>query len=176
MRTIFDKETEGGMQNALHLVTWKLPDKQFVLELPEGFAEIDEEKKEENYPLSDRPEIILEDEQGEVQLTLQFFYKVMKTDETKGVTEQIHELMENTYVQYPSSQVYLDKNGEIPIGWFLMRMSDLKKEHIKAVFSIKRHMALLTLTYPEEESWKWRAIKDYIFISIKEESNGTGYE
>ena len=57
-----------------------------------------------------------------------------------------------------------------------MHMNDIEKEHIKAVFSIKKHMVLLTLTYPTEENWKWRVAKDYIFASIKEENHGTGFK
>ncbi len=168
MKKIFNRETEGCEQDTLNLLTWESPDKQLVLELPEGFVQVEDGKKEESYPSSDRPEIILENKQGGVQITLTFFQKVMKKEDTQDVIEQIREMTENTYVQYPNTPSYLYKNGEIPVGWFLMYMKDIKKEHIKAVFSINKHMVLLTLTYPEEENWKWRTARDYIFASIKE--------
>ena len=176
VKTIFEKETEGCGQDDLQLSMWELHDKQLVIELPEGFEEMDEERKEENYPLSGRPEMIVEDGEGKVQITFQFFQKVMGTEETRDVTDQIRELMESAYVQYQTSQIYLDTDGEIPVGWFLMHMNDIEKEHIKAVFSIKKHMVLLTLTYPIEENWKWRVAKDYIFASIKEGNHGTGFK
>lgn len=168
VREIFDRETEGSIQDTLKLFTWESPDKQLVLELPEGFAQLEAEKREESYPSSDRPEIILENVQGKAQLTLKFFRKVMKKEDTGDVIREIRKLTENTYVQYPNTPSYLYANSEIPVGWFLMYMKDIKKEHIKAVFSINRQMVLLTLTYLEKENWKWRTVRDYIFASIKE--------
>lgn len=168
MREIFDGETENSEQDTLRLLTWEAPFGQLVLELPEGFAQLEAENKEKCYPSSDRPEIILENERDRVQFTLQFFQKAMKKEDTQDVIEQIRELTEDTYVQYLSTPSYLYVNGEIPVGWFLMYMKDIKKEHVKAVFSINKHMALLTFTYPEEESWKWRIVRDYMFASIKE--------
>lgn len=168
MRTIFDRETQNSGQDTLNLVTWEFHDKQLILELPEGFAQLEDEKREECYPSSDRPEIILENEQGSVQLTLHFLKKEMKKEDTQNVIWQIRELTDNTYVQYQNTPSYLHSDGEIPVGWFLMYMRDIKKEHIKAIFSVNKHMVLLTLTYPEEENWKWRIVKEYIFTSIKE--------
>lgn len=168
VREIFDRETEGSIQDTLKLFTWESPDKQLVLELPEGFAQLEEEKREESYPSSDRPEIIMENVQGRVQLTLKFFQKVMKKEDTGDTIKEIRKLTENTYVQYPNTPSYLYANSEIPVGWFLMYMKDIKKEHVKAVFSINKQMVLLTLTYPEEENWKWRTVRDYIFASIRE--------
>lgn len=168
METIFDGEAEGSRQDTLNLTTWEFREDHLALALPEGFAEMSEEKREGSYPSSERPKIILEEEQGKAQFTIQFFQKVMKEEDAGGAIEQIRELTSKSFVQYKYSPVYLCEDGPIPVGWFLMCMKDIKKEHIKAVFSIKGFMVLLTLTYPEEESIKWRSFKDYMFASIKE--------
>ena len=166
MKTIFSGETEGSVQDTLNLVTWDFHEKQFSLALPEGFLEMSGEKQEGSYPLSDRPQIILEEESEKAQVTIQ--------EDIRRATEQILELTRKSFVQYKYSPIHLYAEGEFPVGWFLMRMEDIEKEHIKAVFPIKEYMVLLTLTYPEEKSMKWRSFKDYMFASIKEDSNGTG--
>lgn len=45
------------------------------MELPEGFQEMEERNKEEIYPYEERPEIVLEDLQEDVQITVQFLRK-----------------------------------------------------------------------------------------------------
>ena len=174
MKIIFDGETEGSVQDTINLVAWDFLEKQLGFVLPEGFSEMSEEKREESYPLSNRPQIILEDEQRKVQITIHFFHKTMKKEDITGAVEQILELTRKAFAQYEYSPIYLFTDGAVPVGWFLMRMKDIEKEHIKAVLPIKESMVLLTLTYPEEESIKWCSFKDYMFASIKEDSNGTG--
>lgn len=174
MKTIFSGETEGSVQDTLNLVTWDFHEKQFSLALPEGFLVMSGEKQEGSYPLSNRPQIILEEESEKAQITIQFFHKAMKKEDTRRAIEQILELTRKSFVQYKYSPIHLYAEGEVPVGWFLIHMEDIEKEHIKAVFPIKEYMVLLTLTYPEEKSMKWRSFKDYMFASIKEESNGTG--
>lgn len=176
MNIIFERESEGSVQDTLKLVTWEFPEGQFSLALPEGFVRMDENKQEGCYPMSNRPQLILDKEQDEAQVTIHFFHKAMNKEDAKRAIEQIFELTRKSYVQYKYSPTYLYVQDGIFIGWFLMCMKDIKKEHIKAVFSIKGYMVLLTFTYPEEEKLKWRTMKDYIFASIKEESSATGYE
>lgn len=169
MNTIFHSDAEGCSQEQIGVFTWKDPEQRLSLALPEGFREMEEEKKEENYPMAERPEIIMEDERGKTQLTLQFLNKGMSREETGEAGQKICELTQDSFVQYQISPFYLYENGEIPVGWFRMSMKALKWEHIKAVFSINNHMALLTLTYPEEERIKWQVFIKYLFDSVHQE-------
>lgn len=168
MKTIYDREAQRSEQGSICVFTWESPDKQLMLELPEGFHEMEKERREGNYPLFERPEIILEDEEEKVQLTLQFFDKPMKKEDTKEAVWQIYVLMKEFFMQYPKSPVYLNENDGIPVGWFMMHMNNMGKEHMKAVFPIKGKMTLLTLTYPEKESVKWRAFTGHLLASIQE--------
>lgn len=177
MKTIFYRDTEGCDQDQVNVFIWKDPKERISFILPEGFREMEEEKKEENYPMSERPEVILEDELGRIQVTLQFLDKAMSREETNEAARQVYELAQSSFAQCRISSVYLYEKGEIPVGWFLMSIKTLKCEHIKAVFSIDNHMALLTLTYPEEERMKWHVFIKHLFDSVhleKGASHGTG--
>ena len=174
MKTIFDRDAEGSIQNTLDLVKWDFAERKFSLALPGNFAEMSGEKQEGSYPLANRPQIILEEKQGKEQITIQFFRKVLKKEDVRNAIEQVLELTQEAFVQYTYSPVYLYRDGAVPVGWFLMHMKDMEKEHIKALFPIKEYMVLLTFTYPEEESIKWCSLKEEIFASIKEDSSGTG--
>lgn len=180
MGLLFDQETEGCVQDSVRVFQWTEPGGRLSLELLEGFHDLSGEKREEHYPFDDRPEIILEDTANDVQLTLQFLDKELKPGETRTALLKISELTKNAYPRYQSSPEYLFEKGDILIGWFVLSMEDIEKEHVKAVFSIDHKMTLLTLTYPEKESFKWRPIFKYIFGSFKmperrgESGNGTG--
>ena len=139
-----------------------------TMELPEGFTDMGERRREEFFPLEGRPEIILEHEREDVQVTLQILNR-MKTEEVEAAIGQVRRTVEENFVQYQCSPVYLETDREIRTGWFLMQMKDIGKEHIKAVFSFKGNMALLTLTYPEGVCTKWHAVWGMILESMKGE-------
>ncbi len=99
----------------------------------------------------------------------------MSREETKWAVRAVCELTQKAFVQYKTSPLYLHEKSEIPVGWFRMSMKALKREHIKAVFSIENHMVLLTLTYPEEESIKWQALSPLLFDSLHQEKEEAFY-
>lgn len=173
MRMIFDREAEGTAQDLVRMIPWHSPDGMLALEIPEGFVDMEEHRKEENYPSSDRPKIILEHGEEEVQITLQLFGRKMKAEETEAAVREVRRTVENIFVQYRLSPAHLANGRETTAGWFLMKMKDIKKEHIKAVFSIKEHMVLFTVTYPEGERAKWRIVTEMILKSVKE-GKGSG--
>ncbi len=174
MNAIFHKDAEGCSQEQVCAFTWTDPKQRLSLVLPEGFQEMEEEKREEYFSMEERPEIIMEDEQGSTQFTLQFLNKAMSREETKEAVRGICELTQKTFVQYKTSPLYLYEKSEIPVGWFCMSMKALKREHIKAVFSIENRMVLLTLTYPEEERVKWQVFARYLFDSLHQEKREGG--
>ncbi len=165
-RMLFCQDTEGCFQDSVSVVLWNTPGGTLTMELPEEFLEMTEENREENYPYADRPEIILEDILEDAQITVQFFEKELKETEIWDAVSQVLELTEETYPEYKASPVYLYEGGFIPIGWFLLTMEEMKKEHVKAVFSVEGKMTLFTLTYPIEKNFKWRPLFKYIFSSI----------
>lgn len=166
-KMLFCQDTAGCFQDSVSTVLWSAPGGEFFMELPEGFEEMTEESREENYPYADRPEIILEDVSEDAQITLQFLEKELKETEIWDAVSQVLELTENTFPEYKASPEYLYEAGSTPIGWFLLTMEDMEKEHVKAVFSVENRMALFTLTYPIEKNFKWRPLFKYIFSSIK---------
>lgn len=166
-KALFCQDTEGCFQDSVSTVLWSMPGGKFSVELPEGFEEMAEEGREENYPYADRPEIILEDVSEDAQITLQFLEKELKEAEIWDAVSQVLELTESTFPEYKASPEYLYEGGSTPIGWFLLNMGDMEKEHVKAVLSVEDKMALFTLTYPTEKNFKWRPLFKYIFSSIK---------
>ena len=168
MKIWFDKEIEGCVQDLVRVVPWEWQEGEIRMELPEDFQEMPQERKEEYYPYENRPETILENTGGTVQLTLQFSDQEMKEEETRSAAEKVHELTEDAFPKYDMSPAYLYEGGKVPVGWFTVKMEDRESEHIKAVFSGGGKMVLLTMTYPENETMKWRPISRCIFASIRE--------
>lgn len=174
MRTVFDGEAEETVQAMVRMVSWQPPEEAVVMDLPEGFTHMEDQRREEYFPLADRPEVILEYGEEDAQITLQIFDRRMKEEEAEAAARQVLKVVEERFVQYPCSPVYLETGGEIMAGWFSMKMKDIGREHVKAVFSIKGHMALLTFTYPEEACAKWRVVCGMLLRSVKEgKTDGT---
>lgn len=163
---LFCQDTEGCIQDTVRMVVWQKTEKKFSMELPEGFLEMDEESREEIYPYAERPEIILEDVSENAQITLQFFEKELKEEEVRDALSQILELTQETFPEYKTSPEYLYEDGFIPIGWFLLSMGEMEKEHVKAVLSVEGKMLLFTLTYPAEKNFKWRPLFKCMFSSV----------
>lgn len=168
MDIIFDKRTEGCEQDQVCTYTWEDQKKRLLLTLPIGLTDMTIEEKQKNYPMTERPEIIMEDEQEEIQFTVQFTNKALKKEETETAVRQVHEMMKRAFTQYKLSPFYVFQNKRFPIGWFLMQMEMLQKEHIKAIFSIKGYMVIISFTYPERNKLKWRVFIKYLFASVRE--------
>ena len=168
MRTVFDEEAEGTEQEPVRMNEWQSPEGMLIMELPEGFTNMEENRRDEYFPLEGRPEIILEHGEEDAQMTLQIFDRQMKAEEAEAAVVQMQNVVEENFTQYQYSPVYLELTGEIRIGWFLMLMKDIGREHIKAVFSVRGKMALLTITYPERVHARWYAIWRMILASMKE--------
>ncbi len=75
----------------------------------------------------------------------------MKISEIASAVEAARKLAENTFPQYSFSPVYLCKKGELPVGWFQIKMQDRGMEHIKAFSIVDDEMIMLTFTYPNVE-------------------------
>lgn len=127
------------------------------MEFPEGFYQMEEERKRRFYPGKERPEIILENTDG-VQVTGQAAGQKMKREELVTAVEAARELAANTFPQYRFSPVYQQEGRTLSVGWFQMRMPDRETEHIKAFGMVQDEMVMVTFTYPEAENIKWRSL------------------
>ena len=89
----------------------------------------------------------------------------------------------NFYSGNTLSPVYMNRSGEVPVGWFLMEMElgDMKCHHIKAVHVVLGKLCLMTVTYPEAECIKWQAVLKRLYFTLWErrgkdaESQQPGY-
>lgn len=174
MKLIFDKDEEGSMQDTIGVSSWEAQNGSISLELPEGFADMEEEKKKANYPYEGRPEIILEDEGTNTHITLQFMNKELKAADTLQAAAQVCELTKSAFPRYKTSPEYLLETQGVSVGWFLLYMDDMEREHIKAVFSVENRLALFTMTYPEADRCKGRTVFKYIVSSLKIKQGNKG--
>lgn len=170
METVFAQDTEGCEQDTVELCSIRLPGTKAFISLPEGFLLMEEERKESYYPSENRPEVIWEKEET-IQITLQTPDKELRPEETRSAAEQMSKLLKDTFPAYHNTPVYLLKEEEIAMGWFLLRMEQQGLEHIKAVCSIEKKMVLLTITYPEKDSHKWRILARYILSSLRQDAS-----
>lgn len=169
------EESEGCSQENIRFVLLK-PDKLGLqLELPEGFYPMPEDRQSRYYPRKGRPELILENNCG-VQITMQLLKQQIKPDQIRSAAEELCLLTEELFPKYRLSPVYLCEEGKLPAGWFLMEMTDMGKEHIKAVSTVREEMILLTFTYPVKESIKWRSIIRQSFRTLDENGDMTDGE
>lgn len=167
IRKLFNQKEEGCIQDSVQAVRWKESGERFMLELPQGFHEMTDEKKKAFYPFDNRPEVILEEDGDGAQFTFQFLDKKLKGEDIRKAIGQVRKLTEDTFPEYKVTEEHLNMEGEIIVGWFCVQMERLGKEHMKAVFSVESQMALLTMTYPEEKEIKWRAVVRHMFRTLK---------
>ena len=167
MRQFCVEESEGCMQDNILFTPMDLGQTGLVLELPEGFSQMEEEKQFRRYPWKGRPEFILENCSG-VQVTAQDTGQKMETVQIRSAAEAVCRMTRELFPRYKLSPVYLGGESRYPVGWFRMEMPEIEIEHIKALSMAKEHMILLTFTYPDRESVKWRSIIRESFRTLKE--------
>lgn len=156
------KESSGCIQESILLTILELDIIGLQMKFPEGFYQMEEEKSRRCYPWKGRPDIILENCDG-VQVTGQTTGQEMKKSDIVPAVEAARKLAENTFPQYSFSPVYLCEKGELPVGWFRIKMPDRKEQHIKAFSVMQDEMILLTFTYPDTEEIKWKSLILYSF-------------
>lgn len=128
---------------------------------------MEDEKQRRCYPWKGRPDIILENHDG-VQVTGQATGQEVKISEIVSAIETVRKMTKDTFQQYSFSPVYLCEKGELPVGWFRMKMQDRGMEHIKAFSIIDNEMIMLTFTYPGAEEIKWKSMILYSFGTWRE--------
>lgn len=168
MQTLFYEDTKGCSQDTVITAQREFSEGKLKIELPAELKEMDDERRAEFYPYEERPDLIFEDEEKLVQVTLQFFDEKMEKEDTYRTILKMQDLIEDAFPKYRQSPAYLFKKGQIPAGWFLMKMEDRQMEHVKIIFSIKGKMVLLTVTYPETDRAKWRVLIRFMMASVKE--------
>ena len=155
------------MQENVSLTLLEMDTIGLQMKFPEGFYQMEDGKKSKCYPWKGRPDIILENHE-DVQVTGQATGQEMKISEIAPAVEAARELAENTFPQYCFSPVYLCEKGELPVGWFRVKMPDREIVHIKAFSVINDEMVMLTFTYPDTEEIKWKSIILYCFGTWEE--------
>ncbi|MDE6364003.1 MAG: hypothetical protein K2L86_07020 [Lachnospiraceae bacterium] len=133
---------------------------------------MEEEKQIRCYPWKGRPEFILENCSG-VQVTAQETGQKMENVQMRSAAEAVCSMTRELFPRYKFSPVYLCGEGSLPVGWFRMELPETGTEHIKALSMIKEQMILLTFTYPDRESVKWRSIIRESFRTLKESGDKT---
>ena len=174
-KTIYDSQAEGCEQDTVLVVLREFWDGKILMELPSGMTEMEEERKAFYFPYEKRPGIIMEDREQEVRLTLQFLEFGQGDGDVYRTAYGISRLMKESFPQYGQSSLYVSEENRIPSGWFLLRMEDLRAEHMKAVFFPENGiLMLLTMTYPEGECTKWREVCRYMRESVRTGNGGAG--
>ena len=166
------EESEGCTQESIRFIPMSLDGIGLVLELPEGFYQMEEDRQHRYYPRKGRPEIILENGSG-VQITAQPLNQKVESARIRFAAEEVCLLTKEMFPRYEISPVYLCREGKLPTGWFQMEMTDIKAEHIKALSTVKECLVLLTFTYPARASAKWRSIVRQSFRTFRESGDWT---
>ena len=122
------------------------------------------------YPYENRPEMILSDSEGKVQISFQLFDKELRKDQTMQAVEEVRKCTGFLYPWNALSPSYMHWSGECPVGWFFMKMelNNMSVYHIKAVRTVREKLFLITMTYPEAEYLKWQIVLKYIFDTLQE--------
>ena len=172
-KTIYDSQAEGCEQDTVSVVPWEFWDGKILIELPSDFAEMDEEGKASCFPYEKRPEIIMEDRDGEIRLTLQFLETAQGDGDVYETAYGVSRLVKKSFPQYAQSLLYFSEEGGLPSGWIFLHMEELQAEHMKAVFLPENgRLLLLTVTYPEGKRDKWREVCRYIRESVRVRTDG----
>ena len=147
-----------------------------VGQFPEELQPMSMDMREMYYPYNERPAMIWADTSGKIQVTFQAIEKKMTPPETASAAEAIREYTERLYPREEILPVHLYREGEIPVGWFVMKLEINREQqrHVKAVLSVYNKMCILTLTYPEPEHLKWEIVLKNMFAALHRigEKNG----
>ena len=84
-KILYDNEMECCVQDFVSVVPWEFLGGRIAMELPCGFAEMEEERKASYYPYEKRPELILEN------LSVRNCAKVFCSPEQKSVLQLVCE-------------------------------------------------------------------------------------
>ncbi len=173
MKVLYNREAEGCEQDTVSVELWQFQNGKIRMELPSGFGEMEEERKAFFFPYEKRPEMIMEDRDEDVRLTLQFLENQKGDGDVYGAAAGVSRLVKEAFPQYGQSTLHLSEEGQLSAGWFLLYMEELQAEHMKTVFLPEEGMLmLLTVTYPEEKRAKWRELCRYIRKSVRVRADG----
>ena len=172
MDRLFNQDTQGCHQDSVFLKTAEIMENLLTAELPEELDVMPDHLKDSFYPYDDRPEMILSDPDGNVQLTFQMLHKELKMEDIREAAEALRSCTERLYPRNEISPVCLYPYGESPTGWFFLEMElgDVSVHHVKAVRTVQGKFFLITATYPRTECMKWQAVLEHMFSTLQERS------
>ncbi len=170
MDCLFTQDTEGCLQDTILLKKMTIMENLLTAELPEELDVMPDHLKNSFYPYEDRPEMILSDSDGNIQMTFQLLHRELNNGEIWEAADALHICMERLYPRNEISPVCLYSHGESPTGWFFMEMElgDVFVCHVKAVRAVQGKFFLMTMTYPKTESGKWQAVLKHLFSTLRE--------
>ncbi len=170
MNILYDSDTEGCIQEAVVMERILLADGILSAEISADLKEMPENMKEIFYPYEDRPEMILADADGKNQMTFQRIDKKLSMEETRNAAEAVREYISRIKPRSELSLVHLYVEGQYPAGWFTMELEEFeeKKQHVKAILSVRNQMYLVTVTYPEQDRMKWEVLLKRFFYTLIE--------
>lgn len=170
MKAQYNQKTESSIQDTIILKKIKLDEAGVIIKIPEELSFMDKVKKDSFYPYENRPEMILSDSEGKVQISFQLFDKELRNDQTMQAVEEVRKCTGFLYPWNALSPSYMHWSGECPVGWFFMKMelNNMSVYHIKAVRTVREKLFLITMTYPEAEYLKWQIVLKYIFDTLQE--------
>lgn len=176
MNILYSQDANGCHQDSIAAHTVTIIKDILTADLPQELDDMPEHLKDSFYPYEDRPPVIMSDPEGRVQMTFQILQKELRDAETRKAAQAVHRYTEYFYSRNELSPVYINRSGEVPVGWFLMEMElgDLKCHHIKAVRTVLGKLCLMTVTYPEEECIKWQAVLKRLYLTLQERNGKDG--
>ncbi len=170
MNIVYSEDANGCHQDSITVHTVIIMKDILTANLPQELDDMPEHLRDSFYPYEDRPPVILSDPEGRVQITFQILQKELQNVDTRKAAQAVHRYTEYFYSRNRLSPVYMNRSGEVPVGWFMMEMElgDMKCHHIKAVRAVRGKLCLMTATYPEEECIKWQAVMRHLFATLRE--------
>ena len=183
MNILCSQDSNGCHQDSVTVHATTIIENILTADLPQELDDMPEHLRDSFYPYEGRPSVILSDPEGRVQMTFQILQKELRDTDTRKAAQAVHRYTEYFYSGNTLSPVYMNRSGEVPVGWFLMEMElgDMKCHHIKAVRAVLGKLCLMTVTYPEAECIKWQAVLKRLYFTLWErrgkdaESQQPGY-
>lgn len=132
MNILCSQDSNGCHQDSVTVHATTIIENILTADLPQELDDMPEHLRDSFYPYEGRPSVILSDPEGRVQMTFQILQKELRDTDTRKAAQAVHRYTEYFYSGNTLSPVYMNRSGEVPVGWFLMEMElgDMKCHHI----------------------------------------------
>ena len=124
MRVLFTDNEENCSQDKVLMEDREFEAGNILMAVPLDFQEMEEWRKAALYPWEKRPELILQNKEGTVHMTLQLLKREWPETETFQAVLEMGRLLEGTFPVYEQSEVYLMETEKSVIGWLILKMKE----------------------------------------------------